>query len=134
MHGLLEFFKEGGPFMLVNVAFVVVALAVVIERLFSIFLRYRMNEKPFVVAVDRYLQAGVMPNLSRLVARGALTRARSVFPGVTPINWATVSTGTSATFFPCACAGKPRCPGCLHCEAHCICTRKPTPGHPPEEG
>jgi predicted AlkP superfamily phosphohydrolase/phosphomutase len=43
--------------------------------------------------VEHYLAAGQMPNLSRLLARGGFTRARSVFPGVTPINWATVSTG-----------------------------------------
>jgi biopolymer transport protein ExbB len=78
MHGLLEFFKEGGPFMLVNVAFVVVALAVVIERLFSIFLRYRMNEKPFVAAVDRYLQAGNIEAAAKVCASTpvpALSRA-----------------------------------------------------------
>jgi biopolymer transport protein ExbB/TolQ len=78
MHGLLEFFKEGGPFMLVNVAFVVVALAVIIERLFSIFLRYRMNEKPFVAAVDRYLQAGNIEAAAKVCASTpvpALSRA-----------------------------------------------------------
>ncbi|MFZ5475789.1 MAG: MotA/TolQ/ExbB proton channel family protein [Myxococcota bacterium] len=78
MHGLLEFFKEGGPFMLVNVVFVVVALAVVIERLFSIFLRYRMNEKPFVAAVDRYLQAGNIEAAAKVCASTpvpALSRA-----------------------------------------------------------
>jgi len=58
MDKLLEFFKEGGPLMLVNLAFVVLSLAVVIERTFSIFFRYRMNEKPFVAAVSRNLQAG----------------------------------------------------------------------------
>jgi biopolymer transport protein ExbB len=68
MHGLLEFFKEGGPFMLINLAFVVLSLAVVIERLFSIFLRYRMNEKPFVAAVDRYLQAGNIEAAAKVCA------------------------------------------------------------------
>lgn len=58
MEGLVEFFKVGGPFMFINVGFVVLALAVVAERLYSLFVRYRMNEKPFVAAVDRYLQAG----------------------------------------------------------------------------
>ena len=43
--------------------------------------------------VEEYLAAGKMPNLKRLIEEGVYTRARSVFPGVTPINWATVSTG-----------------------------------------
>lgn len=78
MHGILEFFKEGGPFMLVNLLFVVVSLAVVIERTFSIFLRYRMNEKPFVAAVDRYLQAGNIEAAAKVCASApipALSRA-----------------------------------------------------------
>lgn len=43
--------------------------------------------------VDRYLEEGAMTNLARLIKRGAYTHVRSVFPGVTPINWATVGTG-----------------------------------------
>lgn len=58
MDSVIEFFKEGGPFMYVNVGFVVLALAVIGERLYSLFVRYRISEKPFVQAVDRYLQAG----------------------------------------------------------------------------
>jgi biopolymer transport protein ExbB/TolQ len=58
MDWILQFFQDGGPLMLVNLAFVVLSLAVVIERFFSLFLRYPMNEKPFIAAVDRNLQAG----------------------------------------------------------------------------
>jgi predicted AlkP superfamily phosphohydrolase/phosphomutase len=43
--------------------------------------------------VEGYLSEGRMPNLAALIARGTYTPIRSVFPGVTPINWATVSTG-----------------------------------------
>ena len=42
---------------------------------------------------EKYLAAGQMPNLAQLIRRGASTRARALFPGVTPINWATISTG-----------------------------------------
>ncbi len=42
---------------------------------------------------EKYLADGSMPNLKRLIAQGAYTRATSVFPGVTPINWATICTG-----------------------------------------
>ncbi len=68
MDKLLEFFKEGGPLMLVNLAFVVLSLAVVIERSFSIFVRYRMNEKPFIAAVDRNLQAGNIEAAAKVCA------------------------------------------------------------------
>jgi predicted AlkP superfamily phosphohydrolase/phosphomutase len=43
--------------------------------------------------VENYLTEGMMPNLKSLIQRGGYTRARSVFPGVTPINWATIATG-----------------------------------------
>jgi len=78
MDDLLVFFKEGGNFMLINVVFVVVAMAVVIERMFSVFLRFRMNEKPFVSAVDRYLQAGNIEAAAKVCANApvpALSRA-----------------------------------------------------------
>ena len=42
---------------------------------------------------EKFLSEGQLPNLSQLIRRGAYTRAASVFPGVTPINWATISTG-----------------------------------------
>ncbi len=43
--------------------------------------------------IDSYVRAGMMPNLAQLIERGGYTHIRSVFPGVTPINWATISTG-----------------------------------------
>lgn len=42
---------------------------------------------------EKYLADGSMPNLKRLISLGTYTRATSVFPGVTPINWATICTG-----------------------------------------
>jgi biopolymer transport protein ExbB/TolQ len=78
MDAVLEFFHEGGPFMLVNLTFVVISLAVVIERFFTIFARYRMNEKPFVAAVDRNLQAGNIEAAAKVCASAperALSRA-----------------------------------------------------------
>ena len=44
--------------------------------------------------VEKYLQAGRLPNLAALIKRGAYTRVRSPFPGTAPVSWATVSTGT----------------------------------------
>lgn len=45
--------------------------------------------------VERYLAAGYLPNLDALIRRGAYTRAQALFPGVTPINWATIATGAA---------------------------------------
>lgn len=78
MDKIVAFFQEGGPFMLVNLAFVVLSLAVVIERAYSLFLVYRINEKPFVSAVDRYLQAGNIEAAAKVCATTpspALSRA-----------------------------------------------------------
>ena len=78
MDSILDFFKDGGPLMLVNLAFVVLSLAVVIERFFSLFARYRMNEKPFIAAVDRNLQAGNIEAAAKVCASAperALSRA-----------------------------------------------------------
>jgi len=64
--------------MLINLVFVVLSLAVVIERSFSLFARYRMNEKPFVAAVDRNLQAGNIEAAAKVCATAperALSRA-----------------------------------------------------------
>jgi len=42
---------------------------------------------------EKYLSEGSLPNFQQLIHRGAYTRATSLFPGVTPINWATICTG-----------------------------------------
>ena len=43
--------------------------------------------------IEKYIAEGWMPNLKALIQAGAYTRARALFPGVTPINWATIATG-----------------------------------------
>lgn len=78
MDSVVKFFHEGGPLMLVNLLFVVLMFAVVIERTFSLFFRYRINEKPFVASVDRYLQAGNIEAAAKVCASTpspALSRA-----------------------------------------------------------
>lgn len=78
MDGLIEFFQKGGPFMYINVFFLAFALAVIVERMYSLFLSYNINEKPFVAAVDRYLQAGNIEAAAKVCASSpspALSRA-----------------------------------------------------------
>jgi biopolymer transport protein ExbB/TolQ len=78
MDGLIKFFQDGGPFMIVNVFMLAFAMAVIVERLYSLFLSYSINEKPFVAAVDRYLQAGNIEAAAKVCASSpapALSRA-----------------------------------------------------------
>ncbi len=43
--------------------------------------------------VDKYVAEGHMPNLKRLLERGTYSRLHSTVPGITPVAWASVSTG-----------------------------------------
>lgn len=43
--------------------------------------------------VEEYIKSGDMPNLAEMRRRGGYALLHSVFPGVTPVNWASVSTG-----------------------------------------
>jgi predicted AlkP superfamily phosphohydrolase/phosphomutase len=45
--------------------------------------------------IDRFVEEGTMPNLAKLIERGAKGRALSCFPPDTPTNWATVATGAN---------------------------------------
>jgi len=78
MDAVISFFQEGGPFMYLNICFLVLALAVVGERLYALFFTYRTNEKVFVQQVDRNLQAGNIEAAARVcqtVTTPALSRA-----------------------------------------------------------
>ncbi len=83
---LAEFFKEGGPFMFVNVATSAVAIAIVVERIVVLAFRLNLNAGPFMEQVQKLVLAGhvdkavklcgAAPNaaLSRVV-RAGLARA-----------------------------------------------------------
>ncbi len=83
---LAEFFKEGGPFMFVNVATSAVAIAIILERILVLSFRLNLNAGPFMEQVQKLVMSGnvdravklcgAAPNaaLSRVV-RAGLTRA-----------------------------------------------------------
>jgi biopolymer transport protein ExbB len=86
---IIRFFKEGGPFMYVNIFWMACAIAVVIERIVTLMFRYNLNAEPFMEQitklvltgnVDRAVKlCGAAPNapLARVI-RAGLTRAKSV--------------------------------------------------------
>ncbi|MEW6227940.1 MAG: alkaline phosphatase family protein [Bacillota bacterium] len=43
--------------------------------------------------VERFSREGALPNIRRFMEEGVFGRANYVFPGITPVNWATVATG-----------------------------------------
>jgi biopolymer transport protein ExbB/TolQ len=61
---LAEFFKEGGPFMFVNVATSAVAIAIIFERVVVLAFRLNLNAPPFMEQVQKLVLAG---NLERAV-------------------------------------------------------------------
>lgn len=83
---LAEFFKEGGPFMFVNVATSAVAIAIIVERAVVLAFKLHLNAGPFMEQVQKLVLAGnvdralklcgAAPNaaLSRVV-RAGLSRA-----------------------------------------------------------
>jgi len=86
MHSLAEFFREGGPFMVVNLVTSAVAIAIIVERIIALAFKLNLNAGPFMEQVQKLVLSGnvdravklcgAAPNasLSRVI-RAGLTRA-----------------------------------------------------------
>jgi biopolymer transport protein ExbB/TolQ len=86
LEGIVGFFKEGGPFMFVNIFWLACAIAVIIERVVTLMFRYNLNAPPFMEQItklvltgnpDRAVKlCGAAPNapLAKVI-RAGLTRA-----------------------------------------------------------
>src|SRR5512144_2031363 len=83
---LAEFFKEGGPFMFVNVATSAVAIAVIIERIIVLAFSLNLNAGPFMEQIQKLVLSGNVDRAVKLcgaapnaalarVVRAGLTRA-----------------------------------------------------------
>jgi biopolymer transport protein ExbB len=59
-----EFFKEGGPFMYVNLMSSAVALTIIVERAISLIFRYSINGPPFMEQITKLVLTG---NIDRAV-------------------------------------------------------------------
>jgi len=84
--GLVGFFKEGGPFMYVNIFWFASAIAVAVERLVTLMFRYNLNAPPFMEQITKLVMAGNVDRAVKLcgaapnsplakVVRAGLTRA-----------------------------------------------------------
>lgn len=86
MNSLAEFFREGGPFMIVNLVTSSVAIAIIVERIIALAFKLNLNAGPFMEQVQKLVLSGnvdravklcgAAPNasLSRVI-RAGLTRA-----------------------------------------------------------
>lgn len=61
---VVAFFKEGGPFMFVNIFWLAFALAVIIERVVSLMFRFNLNAPPFMEQITKLVLTG---NIDRAV-------------------------------------------------------------------
>jgi biopolymer transport protein ExbB len=64
IQNLAEFFREGGPFMFVNLVASAVAVAIIVERLFALGFRLNLNAGPFMEQVQKLVMTG---NIDRAV-------------------------------------------------------------------
>jgi len=55
---LAEFFREGGPFMFVNLVILAVAVAIVVERTISLGFKLNLNARPFMEQIQKLVMAG----------------------------------------------------------------------------
>src|SRR5438552_3929105 len=83
---LIKFFKDGGPFMYVNIFWLACAVSVIIERIVVLMFRYNLNAPPFMEQVTKLVLTGNVDRAVKLcgaapnaplakVIRAGLTRA-----------------------------------------------------------
>jgi biopolymer transport protein ExbB len=86
IQSLAEFFKEGGPFMVVNLVTSVVAVAIIVERIIVLAFRLNLNAAPFMEQVQKLVLSGSVDRAMKLcgaapdaalsrVVRAGLSRA-----------------------------------------------------------
>ncbi|MCP3101287.1 MotA/TolQ/ExbB proton channel family protein [Myxococcus sp. K15C18031901] len=61
---VIKFFKDGGPFMFVNLFWLACSLAVALERIVTLVFRYNLNPAPFMEQITKLVRGG---NLDRAV-------------------------------------------------------------------
>lgn len=83
---IVKFFKDGGPFMFVNIFWFACAIAIIVERIVTLMFRYNLNAKPFMEQITKLVMSGNPDRAIKLcsaapnaplakVIRAGLTRA-----------------------------------------------------------
>jgi biopolymer transport protein ExbB/TolQ len=83
---IVKFVKDGGPFMYVNIFWLACSIAVILERIITLFFRYNLNAPPFMEQVTKLVLTGNVDRAVKLcgaapnaplakVIRAGLTRA-----------------------------------------------------------
>lgn len=83
---VVKFFKDGGPFMFVNLFMLAISLGVAVERIITLMFRYNLNAGPFMEQVTKLVLTGNVDRAVKLcgaapnaplakVIRAGLTRA-----------------------------------------------------------
>jgi biopolymer transport protein ExbB len=74
---LAEFFREGGPFMFVNLVACAVAVAIIVERMISLAFRLNVNAAPFMEQIQKLVMTGNVDRALKLCGaapKAALSR------------------------------------------------------------
>ncbi len=85
-NSIVRFFQEGGPLMYVNIFWMAVAIAVIVERIVTLLFRYNLNAEPFMDQITKLVLTGNVDRAVKLcraapnaplakVIRAGLTRA-----------------------------------------------------------
>jgi hypothetical protein len=78
---IVRFFKEGGPFMYVNIFWMACAIAVVVERVVTLMFRYNLNAEPFMEQITKLVLTGNVDRAVKLCGRRPELAARPRHPG-----------------------------------------------------
>jgi biopolymer transport protein ExbB/TolQ len=87
IHSLAEFFREGGPFMFVNLIASAVAVAIILERAVALSAKLNVNARSFMDEVQKLVLAGQNEKALKLCeAAGARALPRVVKAGLESAN------------------------------------------------
>jgi len=64
----IKFFKDGGPFMFVNLFWLAVALGVAAERVYTLMFKFNMNPKPYMDQITQLVMTGHLDRAAKVAA------------------------------------------------------------------
>lgn len=83
---VFRFFQDGGPFMFVNLVWLAVALAVAVERMFTLMVRFNLPAAPFMEQITKLVNANEVDRAKRLCAQSNTPLAKVFKAGLSRAN------------------------------------------------